>query len=135
MLTDYFNYIPFLFQNSSPSRIVIITDKSYANGKINISDLNSDHNYNKCDAYNQSKLANLLFMRELIKKLKGTGVTVNAVEPGKVDTEIYRYMWFYNGFFWPFIWPFLKSSPAGAQTTLHVALKRGLKKKSGLYYR
>lgn len=123
------------FQSSSPSRIVIITDKAHLNGQINMNDLNSDQNYNKSDAYSQSKLANLLFMRELAKKLKGTGVTVNAVEPGKVDTEIYRHMWFYNELFWPFVWPFLKSRPSGAQTILHVALKRGLKKKSGLYYR
>lgn len=54
--------------------------------------MNSDKNYDPAEAYNQSKLANILFVRELAKRLHQSGVVVNAVHPGLVDTEIIRHM-------------------------------------------
>lgn len=64
----------------------------YVSGDINTSDLNSNENYNPRVAYNQSQLANVLFMRELSKKLATTGVTVNAIVPGMADTNIKRHI-------------------------------------------
>lgn len=59
-------------------------------------DINSEKRYDSADAYNQSKLANIMFTRALARKLTGTGVTVNAVNPGLVDTEIIRHMGVFN---------------------------------------
>lgn len=61
-------------------------------GQINTADLNSEKSYDPGEAYNQSKLANIMFTRELAKRLHGTGVVVNAVHPGLVDTQIIRHM-------------------------------------------
>lgn len=88
------NYIS--FQKSSPSRIVVVSSIAHERGKINIDDLNSDASYEEGAAYNQSKLANVLFANELAKKLEGTGVTVNSVHPGIVDTELMRHMGIYS---------------------------------------
>ena len=54
--------------------------------------------YDQFQAYYNSKLANVLFTYELAKRLKGTGVTVNAVHPGVVDTELARYTPIPEGF-------------------------------------
>lgn len=61
---------------SKPSRIVIVSCRDYVKGKLNFNDLNSSKNYNEEEAYNQSKLANVLFMHHLSDLLKETGVTV-----------------------------------------------------------
>lgn len=108
-------------------------------GQINKKDLNSDTHYDKAAAYNQSKLANLLFTRELARRLQGTGVTVNAVHPGIVDTEIIRHMSFFNStfsaiFLKPFMWMFVKSPQQGARTTVYIALEESLQGVSGKYF-
>ena len=81
---------------AAPSRIVIVSSIAHTRGKIKIDDLNSEKNYDKADAYAQSKLANVLFANELAKRLAGTGVTVNSLHPGIVDTELMRHMSFFN---------------------------------------
>ena len=59
---------------SAPSRIVNITSISHKDGVINFDDLNSAKKYDAKKAYNQSKLANILFNMELAKRLKGKAV-------------------------------------------------------------
>lgn len=61
-------------------------------GQINLTDFNSNESYDRLGAYNQSKLANMLFVHELAKRLKDSGVTVNAVHPGFADTLITRHL-------------------------------------------
>lgn len=128
-----------LLKKSAPSRIVVVSSLAHTRGEINVTDLNSEKSYDEGKAYNQSKLANVLFTRELAKRLEGTGVTVNALHPGVVDTEIMRHMGIFNNFFSkiivrPLIWPFLKDAKSGAQTTLYAALDPELDKVSGLYF-
>uniref|UniRef100_A0A803YH41 Retinol dehydrogenase 14 n=1 Tax=Meleagris gallopavo TaxID=9103 RepID=A0A803YH41_MELGA len=71
-----------LLKNSAPSRIVVVSSKLYKYGEINFEDLNSEISYNKSFCYSRSKLANILFARELARRLEGTGVTVNSLHPG-----------------------------------------------------
>ncbi|XP_046687524.1 retinol dehydrogenase 13-like [Homalodisca vitripennis] len=126
-------------KQSAPSRIVNVSSTAHKRGKINKEDLNSEKKYDGGEAYNQSKLANLLFTRELSKKLEGTGVTVNAVHPGIVDTEITRHMSFFNSYLAaviikPFVWMFIKTPRQGAQTVLYASLSPDLEKVSGKYF-
>src|SRR5437899_9324850 len=92
------NYLaPFLLTNllldelrsSTPSRIVNVSSVGHYDGHINFDDINMEKNYGGWKAYQQSKLALVLFTRELAKKLQGTGVTVNSVHPGTVATNIW----------------------------------------------
>lgn len=77
----------YTFQESAPSRIINVSCSSHHDGRIDTDDLNSEKEYNATDAYSQSKLANVLFTRNLANRLSGTGVTVNAVDPGNVETR------------------------------------------------
>ncbi|KAF7997158.1 hypothetical protein HCN44_005435 [Aphidius gifuensis] len=123
---------------SAPSKIINVSSVAHTRGKINIDDLNSVKNYDSGDAYSQSKLANILFTKELSKRLKDYQVTVNAVHPGLVDTEIARHMPFFNSLIGsilirPLFWLFIKTPKQGAQTILHAALDPSLNNISGVY--
>ncbi|CAN7999756.1 unnamed protein product [Ixodes hexagonus] len=124
---------------AAPSRIVNVSSAAHLRGQIKFNDLNSDENYDPAEAYNQSKLANALFTRELARKLKGTGVSTFAVHPGIVNTEITRHMGIANSvvatvFAKPILWLFTKSPRQGAQTIVHCALAEGLEADSGAYF-
>ncbi|OWA50549.1 Retinol dehydrogenase 13 [Hypsibius exemplaris] len=125
-------------QKSSPSRIVVLSSTAHQRGDLDFSNLNWDHDYDPGNAYNASKLANLLFVQELANKLQGSAVTVNAVHPGLVYTDLFRHLpaadsvtRFILG---PFMWMFFKSPRAGAQTTMYVALSEDLEGVSGKYF-
>lgn len=124
---------------SSPSRIVNVSSIAHARGFIDTSDFNSEQSYDPKKAYEQSKLANVLFTRELTKRLEGSGVTCNALHPGIVDTELMRHMGIVNSFVgkftvYPFLWLFTKRPNSGAQTSLYCALDPTLEKVSGEYF-
>ncbi|EDV59653.1 retinol dehydrogenase 13 [Drosophila erecta] len=128
-----------VLKNSTPSRIVVVSSLAHTRGSINVADLNSEKSYDEGLAYSQSKLANVLFTRELAKRLEGSGVTVNALHPGVVDTELARNWAFFQTnfvkyFFKPMIWPLLKTPKSGAQTSIYAALDPELKDISGLYF-
>ncbi|XP_071832275.1 retinol dehydrogenase 13-like isoform X2 [Apostichopus japonicus] len=126
-------------QSSSPSRIINVSSIAHERGKIDFENLNSEKDYQTAEAYANSKLANVLFNRELSKELQGTGVTANAVHPGIVNTEIGRYTGFHKSGFsmtilGPIFWLFVKSPKQGAQTTIHCAISEDLESTSGLYF-
>lgn len=87
---------PFLLTNlllpvltpSAPSRVVIVSSGAHAMGKIDFDDLQFARKYDEIRAYNQSKLANLLFTYELARRIAGTGVTADAADPGFVKTNL-----------------------------------------------
>lgn len=71
---------------------MVVSSLFHHGGFINLNDLNSESSYEPNKAHAQSKLANILFAQELAEQLRGTGVTVNALHPGIVDTGIgFRY--------------------------------------------
>ncbi|XP_060532700.1 retinol dehydrogenase 13-like [Cylas formicarius] len=128
-----------VLKDSAPSRIINVSSVAHQRGRIKKDDFNSDKSYDPAEAYAQSKLANILFTRELANRLQGTGVTVNAVHPGIVDTDITRHMSFYKSrissiLIKPFLWPFIKDSRQGAQTVLYLALDPEVEKVSGKYF-
>ena len=87
---------PFLLTNlllpvlkaSAPARIVTVSSGAQAMGKLDFDDLQSVRSYGEIRAYNASKLANILFTYELARRIKGTGVTANTVEPGFIKTNL-----------------------------------------------
>ena len=136
------NYLaPFLLTNlqldllkaSAPSRIINVSSVGHYNGHINFDDLNLEKEYGGWKAYGQSKLALVLFTHELAKKLQGTGVTVNAVHPGTVATNIWSRPLGPVGFIMALPKLFMTTPKQGAETIVYLASSPDAKDLNGEY--
>jgi len=67
--------------------VVTVASPTHTLGRIDFDDLQGERSYPGARAYNQSKLANVLFTYELGRRLRGTSVTANALHPGTVSTS------------------------------------------------
>jgi retinol dehydrogenase 14 len=74
---------------SAPARIVITASNGHYAGSMDFDDIGYRRGYGIVKAYSRSKLANVLYARSLGRELDGTGVTVNALHPGMVSTNIW----------------------------------------------
>lgn len=125
---------------SAPARIINLSSVAHEKAVIKFSDINWEKRpYSAFGAYASSKLANVLFTKELAKRLEGKGVTTYAVHPGIVKTELGRHMdeVYFKGarVLARFVTYFMMKTPEeGAQTTLHCALDENAGKETGLYY-
>ncbi|XP_062402568.1 retinol dehydrogenase 13-like isoform X2 [Sardina pilchardus] len=127
-----------LLKKSSPSRIVNVSSLAHERGEMYFDDINLDKDYTPQKAYKQSKLANVLFSRELSRRLQGTGVNVYSLHPGIIHTELGRHFWpklalWKRILYQPFVL-LIKTPTEGAQTTIYCAVEESLANESGLYY-
>ncbi len=134
------NYLaPFLLTNllldvmkqSAPARIINVSSEFHRRGKIDFDKLEFKKHYNSIQAYSQSKLALILFTKILSRRLKGTGITVNAAHPGLVKTEIFRDL--------PFVLKkaihlFALTNEEGAKTSIYLATSKEVSNISGEYF-
>lgn len=118
---------------STPARIINVSSIGHKWGKINRDDLQLEKSYSRWPAYFQSKLANILFTRELTKRLKGTQITANSLHPGAVRTELGRHLNVIRYLFLPFH-SLYKTPIAGAQTSIMLAVDPDLDNVSGKYF-
>jgi NAD(P)-dependent dehydrogenase (short-subunit alcohol dehydrogenase family) len=104
---------------------------------IELDNLSGDRDYDPGRAYGQSKLANMLFARELARRLgEGSTVTINALTPGVIMTNLGRYLpWYELLTARLFGWAFMKSLEAGAATQVYVATAPALEGVSGHIFR
>lgn len=75
---------------SAPSRIVNVSSGMHHHSSIDFEDLHSEQDFQGSTVYSKTKLANILFTYELADRLKGAGVTVNALHPGGVNTKLFK---------------------------------------------
>ncbi|XP_043933846.1 retinol dehydrogenase 13-like isoform X2 [Protopterus annectens] len=128
-----------LLKKSAPSRIINVSSLAHEKGKIHFDDINLDKDYEPRKSYGQSKLANVLFTRELAVRLAGTGVSVYSLHPGVVRTELGRHI-FPTFALWkrmlgaPLLLFMMKTPLQGAQTTIHCATADDKDLISGTYF-
>jgi retinol dehydrogenase-12 len=116
---------------SAPSRVVVVSSSVYSGKALDFDDLQSDKSYSQMTAYSRSKLANMLFTHALAKRLRGKGVTVNALHPGVVSTALARDM---PAPFRMLARLFFTTPEKGARTSLFVATSPTLEGVSGRYF-
>ncbi len=122
-------------KRSGPARVITVSSNAQAVGRINFADLQGEQSYSGARAYNQAKLANVLFTYELARRLHGTSVTANALHPGVVNTAfgaenpggVQRLLV-------PLIRPFMKSPAKGAATSIHLASAHELEQVTGRFF-
>ena len=139
---------PFLLTNlllgrmreSGPARIVNVSSEAhkigYGDGRIAFDDLMGERQYSGWKAYGQSKLANILFTRELARRLNPAEVTANALHPGVVASEFGRN----NRTGWmPYLQalyrPFCRSNEKGADTAVWLAVTPEIEGVTGKYFK
>ncbi len=120
---------------SSPSRIITTSSVAHRGAHINFNDLQFERGrYNGVEAYRQSKLANILFTKELARRSRASGVTSNCFHPGGVRTNLVRNSPWYYRLIWAIISPFLVSPKKGADTAVYLASSPKLGEISGEYF-
>ena len=117
------------------SRIVNVASGAHKVGRIHFEDINLKKHYNVITAYSQSKLANVLFTRELARRVAKRGITVNCCHPGAVATNIGIDR--DTGFgktVTGLLKPFFQTPEEGARTAIFLAMDDSVKNVSGEYF-
>jgi NAD(P)-dependent dehydrogenase (short-subunit alcohol dehydrogenase family) len=124
-----------LLEASAPSRAVTVASEAHRGGTIAFDDLMGERRWSGIRAYTQAKLANVLFAKELARRVEGSGVVSHAVHPGSVRTGWARGE--ESGafrFVVALASPFLLSPEKGARTTVHVASSEEAGRVNGEYW-
>ena len=120
---------------SAPARVVTVSSGAQGMGRIDFDDLMGERKYSGQRAYNQSKLANVMFTYELARRFEGTGVTATVLHPGMTNTAFSAED--PSRVFAPLVVvlrPFMKSPERGADTPVYLASSPDVEGVSGRYF-
>ena len=119
---------------SAPARIVNVASDAHHWDTLDFDDVQNQRRYRALKVYGQSKLCNLLFTRELARRLTGSGVTVNSMHPGGVATGLG-----WNNGWWAVLVskvlkPFLRTAEQGADTAIYLTTAPEVATVNGTYF-
>jgi retinol dehydrogenase-14 len=134
---------PFLLTNlllerlkaSAPARVVTVSSGAQSMGRIDFDDLQGARKYSGQQAYNQSKLANVMFTYELARRLQGSGVTATVVHPGVTRTAFGAedQAWYFSKGS-SLARRFMKSPAQGAESPIYLASSPEVEGVTGRYF-
>jgi NAD(P)-dependent dehydrogenase (short-subunit alcohol dehydrogenase family) len=119
---------------SGPARIINTASVAHQGATLDFDDLQSAKSFRATKAYGRSKLCNILFTRELARRLHGTGVTTNCLHPGFVATRFGDQS---GGLISRLVWlaKFFAISPAkGAETIVYLTSSPDVAETTGQYF-
>ena len=119
---------------TKPSRVVTVASDAHRGAEINFDDPSGERGFSAWRAYGQSKLANVLFTRELARRLRGTGVTATCLHPGVVRSGFGRQGPAFIRVYFRIAGLFLLSPKKGAETAIWLASSPEVEGASGGYY-
>jgi retinol dehydrogenase 12 len=133
---------PFLLTNlllptltaSAPARVITVTSDAHSAARLDLTDPNLEHGWDSWRSYANSKLANILFTRELARRLDGTEVTANCAHPGVVRTGFGRESRPLLKLGITIARPFMLSPERGADTIVYLASSPDVAGQTGGYY-
>jgi NAD(P)-dependent dehydrogenase (short-subunit alcohol dehydrogenase family) len=133
---------PFLLTNlllpkltaSAPARVVTVASGAHSAARLDLGDPNLEHGWESWRSYANSKLANILFTRELARRLDGTGVTASCAHPGVVRTGFGRESRPLLRLGMTIARPFMLSPERGADTIVYLASSPEVAGQTGGYY-
>ncbi len=120
--------------NSGSARIVNVASAAHHWGSLDFDDLQNARTYRAMRVYGQSKLCNILFTRELARRIAGVGVTATCVHPGGVATSLG-----WNNGWWAVLIanalrPFFRTPEQGADTVVYLATSPEVEGVNGKYF-
>ncbi len=124
-----------LLQAAPAARIVNVASMAHRAANIDLDDLQLESaGYSGWTAYANSKAHNILFTRELARRLQGTMITANSLHPGVVGTGFGKNDKGWFSWLWALGTPFLRSPDAGAETSIHLCSAPELDGVTGRYF-
>ncbi len=123
-----------LLQKSTPARIINVSSGSHRNSQMHFDDIQFERRYRPFEAYGQSKLANILFTQELARRLDPSRVTVNALHPGFIATDIASDNGLIGTIVAPLMRLFAKRPEEGAETPVYLASADEVEGVTGKYF-
>lgn len=125
-----------LLKNAPKARIVCVSSNSHLQGKIDWDNLQGEKRYFIMNQYENTKLMNVLFAKELSRKLSDTNITVNALHPGVVKTKIgNKSQHAFYGFAWQAMATLAGiSEERGAATSVYLASSEEVEGVTGKYF-
>jgi retinol dehydrogenase-12 len=123
-------------RESAPARIVCVASEAhrFAGGRLDFDDLDGARSYGAMKNYGKSKLANILFVREMARRLEGSGVTINCLHPGMVGTGLGANNGRFGRIAMRLLRPFSRSPEKGAETAVYLCTAPEVAGMSGGYY-
>lgn len=118
-------------KSTKGSRIINLSSGSHHFADIEIDDIEMKNKYQGIKAYAQSKLALMLLTKHLSIKLASSGVMVNAVYPGRVNTSLTKVL---HPLFRKLLWLTMSSPEKGAETSVYVASSDEINTITGQYF-
>lgn len=122
-------------KQAAQGRVVVVASDAYRFcRRIRFDDLQWHKGFSTFPTYGHSKLANILFARELAERLEGTRVTANALHPGGVRSQLGAQNTWVAGRVLALVKPFLRTAEKGAETSVYLATSDEVRATSGEYF-